>query len=70
MNSEFKSICDLFGGQTATSRILELKDSRYIRRIIQGKNKLPEGWLSKLRSEAKERSEALKLFSESGVLWK
>lgn len=62
---DFKQICDLFGGQTATSRVLGLKTPRHLRRVVAGEVNLPPKWTEVLKQEASKLSIKLKEYSES-----
>lgn len=66
MNKEqFKAVCDLFGGQTATSRVLGLSASRNLRKVIKGDLKVPPHWVEKLKLASLEKIKELQRFYES-----
>lgn len=50
----FREICDLFGGQTAVSRILGLKDTRDVRRRVKNNDPRPH-WIKVLKKLGKEK---------------
>ena len=54
----FRQICDLFGGQTATSVVLGLKNSRDVRRAVK-ENAIRPNWLPILKASAIEKGKEL-----------
>jgi len=62
---EFRAVCDLFGGQTATSRLLGLASSRNLRKVIKGDLKVPSHWVEKLKLQSIEKVKELQRFYES-----
>lgn len=62
---DFRCICELFGGQTATSKILGLSSARNLRKVIKGDLKVPNHWIEKLKKIALDKSEELVKFHNS-----
>ena len=60
----FRRICNLFGGQTATSKVLGLKSARQVRRVCAGTNPVPKSWHGKLQVAAKSKIFDLQKFIE------
>ena len=60
----FRQICNLFGGQTATAKVLGLKSARQVRRVCAGTNPVPKSWFGVLQKEAKIRAGELLVFSQ------
>ena len=60
----FKQICALFGGPTATARLLRLKSNRHLRRVVAGKDPVPEYWIQELKKHAREIGWELVKWSE------
>lgn len=60
----FKKICALFGGSTATARLLRLKSTRHIRRVIADKEPVPEYWIMELKQHAQDIGRKLIEWSE------
>lgn len=58
----------LFGGQTATARILGLKSARHVRRVCAGTAPMPDWWVDKLKTEARKRAIELSAFADGDVL--
>ena len=54
-----REICNLFGGVTATSRVIGLKSNRYLRRVIADGKPMPKNWYHILRNEAVKRGTEL-----------
>lgn len=59
----FKQICALFGGQTATARELGLKSARHVRRVCAG-SPVPQKWIETLKQKAVVRAQELTDFAE------
>jgi len=60
MNKEqLQTACDLLGGQAATSRLLNLKSPRYLRKVINEDAPIPEGWRVELTEIMAQRIQNL-----------
>ena len=59
------AITAIFGGQTATARILGLKSARHVRRVCAGTAPMPEWWVPRLKKYAREHARELIEFAES-----
>lgn len=62
---DFREICGLFGGQTATAKVLGLKSARQVRRVCAGTNATPKSWMIILKKAAIEKAKELVEFSNS-----
>ena len=52
---QLQKACDLLGGHTATANLLNLKTSRYLRKVLNEQAPIPEGWGIELRQAMAHR---------------